>query len=46
MKLLAQRCDAPLAVCAYADGRGHPLAFARGAFADLGTLYGERRSGS
>jgi molybdenum cofactor cytidylyltransferase len=42
MKLLAQRCDAPLAVCAYADGRGHPLAFARGTFADLATLYGDK----
>jgi molybdenum cofactor cytidylyltransferase len=42
MKLLAQRCDAPLAVCAYADGRGHPLAFARGTFADVGTLYGDK----
>jgi molybdenum cofactor cytidylyltransferase len=42
MKLLAQRCDAPLAVCAYADGRGHPLAFARGTFADLATLHGDK----
>ena len=42
MKLLAQRGDAPLAVCAYADGRGHPLAFARGIFADLATLHGDK----
>jgi molybdenum cofactor cytidylyltransferase len=42
MKLLARRCDAPLAVCAYADGRGHPLAFARGTFADLATLHGDK----
>jgi molybdenum cofactor cytidylyltransferase len=46
MKLLAHRCDTPLAVCAYADGHGHPLAFARGTFADLATLHGDRRSGS
>ena len=33
--LLAGRGDAPLAVCRYEDGRGHPLAFGREAFADL-----------
>ena len=27
--LLAGRGDAPLAVCRYDDGRGHPLAFGR-----------------
>ena len=42
MRLLAQRGDAPLAVCAYADGRGHPLAFARTTFADLATLHGDK----
>jgi molybdenum cofactor cytidylyltransferase len=41
-KLLAQRRDAPLAVCAYADGRGHPLAFARGTFGELATLHGDK----
>ncbi len=41
-KLLSHRGDAPLAVCAYADGRGHPLAFARGTFADLATLHGDK----
>ncbi len=41
-KLLAGRGDAPLAACAYADGRGHPLAFARRTFAELATLHGDK----
>jgi molybdenum cofactor cytidylyltransferase len=40
--LLAGRGDAALAACAYEDGRGHPLAFARATFADLGTLHGDK----
>jgi molybdenum cofactor cytidylyltransferase len=40
--LLAGRGDAPLAVCAYEDGRGHPIAFARGVFADLAALHGDK----
>ena len=40
--LLTGRGEAPMAVCAYADGRGHPLAFARGLFADLAALHGDR----
>ena len=40
--LLAGRDDAPLAACAYDDGRGHPLAFARSMFADLGQLHGDK----
>ena len=40
--LLAGRSDAPLAACAYEDGRGHPLAFARSAFAELAALHGDR----
>lgn len=40
--LLAGRGDAPLAVCRYDDGRGHPLAFAREAFADLAALHGDK----
>jgi len=40
--LLAGRGDAPLAACAYEDGRGHPLAFARDAFAELGALHGDK----
>lgn len=40
--LLAGRGDAPLAVCRYDDGRGHPLAFARGLFARLAGLHGDK----
>jgi molybdenum cofactor cytidylyltransferase len=40
--LLAGRGDAPLAACRYADGRGHPLAFARSVFGDLGALHGDK----
>jgi molybdenum cofactor cytidylyltransferase len=40
--LLAGRGDAALAACRYADGRGHPLAFARCMFADLATLHGDK----
>jgi molybdenum cofactor cytidylyltransferase len=40
--LLAGRGEAPLAVCRYADGRGHPFAFARPVFADLAGLHGDK----
>jgi molybdenum cofactor cytidylyltransferase len=40
--LLAQRGDAPLAVCAYSDGRGHPFAFARKTFSELERLHGDK----
>ncbi len=40
--LLAGRGDAALAACAYADGRGHPLAFARSTFGALGELHGDK----
>jgi len=40
--LLAGRGDAPLAACAYDDGRGHPLAFAREVFAELESLHGDK----
>jgi molybdenum cofactor cytidylyltransferase len=40
--LLDGRGDAPLAVCRYDDGRGHPFAFARSAFADLAALHGDK----
>jgi molybdenum cofactor cytidylyltransferase len=40
--LLAGRGDAPLAVCRYDDGRGHPLAFARSTFAELRDLHGDK----
>jgi molybdenum cofactor cytidylyltransferase len=40
--LLAGRRDSPYAACAYDDGRGHPLAFARSTFADLEALHGDK----
>jgi molybdenum cofactor cytidylyltransferase len=40
--LLAGRGDAPLAVCRYDDGRGHPFAFGRAAFAELAALHGDK----
>ena len=40
--LLAGRGDAPLAVCRYDDGRGHPLAFARNVFGALAGLHGDK----
>ena len=40
--LLEGRGDAPLAACAYRDGRGHPLAFARSMFGELASLHGDK----
>jgi molybdenum cofactor cytidylyltransferase len=40
--LLEGRGEAPLAACAYADGRGHPLAFARRTFTELAALHGDK----
>jgi molybdenum cofactor cytidylyltransferase len=40
--LVAGRGAAPLAVCRYDDGRGHPLAFDRSVFGDLSTLHGDK----
>lgn len=40
--LLAGRGDAPLAVCRYDDGPGHPLAFAREVFGELTQLHGDK----
>lgn len=40
--LLAGRDDAPLAVCRYDDGRGHPLAFDRRIFPKLADLHGDK----
>jgi molybdenum cofactor cytidylyltransferase len=40
--LLAGRGDAPLAVCRYDDGRGHPLAFGRSVFGALASLHGDK----
>jgi molybdenum cofactor cytidylyltransferase len=41
-ELITARGDAPIAVCAYEDGRGHPFAFARSAFAELSVLHGDK----
>jgi molybdenum cofactor cytidylyltransferase len=40
--LLAARGDAPVAVCAYDDGRGHPFAFGQEVFAELRSLHGDK----
>jgi molybdenum cofactor cytidylyltransferase len=40
--LLHGRGGAPLAVCAYDDGRGHPFAFERAVFGDLRALHGDK----
>jgi molybdenum cofactor cytidylyltransferase len=40
---LAQgRGTSPFAACAYADGRGHPLAFSRATFRHLQALHGDK----
>jgi molybdenum cofactor cytidylyltransferase len=41
-RLLAGRGDAPLAVCRYDDGRGHPFAFGRAVYDDLRGLHGDK----
>jgi molybdenum cofactor cytidylyltransferase len=40
--LLDGRGPAPIAVCAYSDGRGHPLAFSRSVFGELSDLHGDK----
>ena len=40
--LLDGRGDAPIAVCRYDDGRGHPFAFASSAFGELESLHGDK----
>ena len=40
--LVAGRGSAPMAVCRYVDGRGHPLAFARSLFGELSALHGDK----
>jgi molybdenum cofactor cytidylyltransferase len=40
--LLAGRGDAPIAVCCYDDGRGHPLAFDPSVFDELANLHGDK----
>jgi molybdenum cofactor cytidylyltransferase len=34
--------DAPVAVCLYDNGRGHPFAFARSVFGELARLHGDK----
>lgn len=40
--LLEGRGIARLAACRYADGRGHPLAFARSMFGELASMHGDK----
>ncbi len=40
--LLRGRGGAPLAVCRYDDGRGHPIAFGRELFSALAELHGDK----
>jgi molybdenum cofactor cytidylyltransferase len=40
--LLDGRGGAPLAVCRYDDGRGHPIALGRDVFGDLADLHGDK----
>ena len=40
--LLAARGEAPIAVCRYEDGRGHPFAFDRSMFEELRSLHGDK----
>ena len=40
--LRGRAADAPIAVCAYSDGRGHPFAFDRSVFGALSGLRGDK----
>ncbi|HLM27909.1 MAG TPA: nucleotidyltransferase family protein [Thermoleophilaceae bacterium] len=40
--LLTGRGAAPLALCQYDDGPGHPIAFARSVFGELADLHGDK----
>ena len=40
--LLARHGEAPIAVSRYEDGRGHPFAFRRSVFEELGALHGDK----
>jgi molybdenum cofactor cytidylyltransferase len=40
--LLSGRGETLLAVCRYDDGPGHPLAFARAMFGELGAMHGDK----
>lgn len=41
-RLLIGRGDAPLAVCRYHDGRGHPFAFGREMLPHLAAMHGDK----
>jgi molybdenum cofactor cytidylyltransferase len=41
-RLLAGRGDAPLSVCRYDDGRGHPFAFGREMLPHLAAMHGDK----
>jgi molybdenum cofactor cytidylyltransferase len=40
--LLSGRGSAPLALCRYDDGRGHPIALHRSVFGELAALHGDK----
>jgi molybdenum cofactor cytidylyltransferase len=40
--LLARHGEAPMAISRYEDGRGHPFAFRRSVFPELGELHGDK----
>ena len=40
--LVSGRGDAPIAVCRYDDGRGHPFAFSSKVFGELADLHGDK----
>lgn len=40
--LVSSARDAPITACAYADGRGHPLAFDRSLFSELRAMHGDK----
>ena len=40
--LVSHLGDARVAACEYSDGRGHPLAFARGTFPELAQMQGDK----
>jgi molybdenum cofactor cytidylyltransferase len=40
--LVAAVGDAPLGVCRYDDGRGHPFAFSHRLFGELATMHGDK----
>ncbi len=41
-RLIEGSAGAPLAACAYADGRGHPLYFSRELFGELSSMHGDK----